>query len=143
MAKRITKARCSICRKRGRETFLYMDRQFVFDVDRARQIVSDGRSPVQLDHDDVRFAVETCRVNRNHVPHVDPAIPGIISHVFYPQDGKMIQGHVFIDGHHRAARALDLDRPFFVHVLTEDESRQIVLESPSFAEPGRSNDQAA
>jgi hypothetical protein len=37
---------------------------------------------------------------------------------------------VFIDGHHRAARALQLDQPFFVHVLSEDESRQIVLRSP-------------
>jgi hypothetical protein len=143
MAKRITKARCSICRKRGRETFLYMDRQFVFDIDRARRIVSDGRKPVQLDEEDVRFAVKTSHVNRNHVPHVDPSIPGIISHVFYPQDGEIIQGHVFIDGHHRAARALDLNQPFFVHVLTEDESRQIVLESPAPAEPETSNDQAA
>ena len=107
-----------------------MRRRFIFDVDLARKIVSDGRSPVELDRDDLRFAVETCHVNRNHVPHVDPTIPGIVSHVFFPQDGEVVQGHVFIDGHHRAARALQLDRPFFVHVLTEDESRQIVLCSP-------------
>jgi len=130
MATRITKARCSICRKRGRETFHYMQQRFVFDIDRARKIIADGREPVELDQDDVRFAVETSRVNRNHVPHVDPKIPGIISHVFYPQDGEIVQGHVFIDGHHRAARALELNRPFFVHVLSEDESRQILVHSP-------------
>jgi hypothetical protein len=61
---------------------------------------------------------------------VDPSIPGIISHVFYPQDGGIVQGHVFIDGHHRAARALQLNRPFFVHVLSEEESRQILLHGP-------------
>ena len=130
MAKRITKARCSTCRKRGRESFLYMRRRFVFDVDLARKIVSDGRVPVELDPDDVRFAVEQCHVNRNHVPHVDPTIPGIVCHVFYPQDGEIVQGHVFIDGHHRAARALQRNQPFYVHVLTESESRQIVLRSP-------------
>jgi hypothetical protein len=130
MATRKTKARCSICRKRGRETFLYMRRRFIFDIDLARKIVSDGREPVELDQDDVRFAVDSCRVNQNHVPHVDSTIPGIISHVFYPQDGQIVQGHVFIDGHHRAARSLQLNQPFFVHVLTEDESRQIVIRSP-------------
>jgi len=131
MAKRITRSRCSICRKQdGKETFWYMRRRFIFDVDLARKIVSDGRSPVELDPDDVRFAVQHCHVNQNHVPHVDPTIPGIISHVFYPQDGEIIQGHVFIDGHHRAARALQLNQPFYVHVLTESESRQIVLRSP-------------
>jgi hypothetical protein len=139
MARRITKARCSICRKRGRETYLYMRRQFVFDIDLARKIISDGRSPVELDHDDVRFAVESCRVNRNHVPHVDPTIPGIISHVFYPEEGQIVRGHVFIDGHHRAARALDLDRPFFVHVLTENESRQILIHSPELNEAVATN----
>jgi len=130
MAKRITKARCSICRKHGREKFFYMRRRFIFDVDLARKIVSDGRSPMELDRDDLRFAVETCHVNRNHVPHVDPTIPGIVSYVFFPQDDEIVQGHVFIDGHHRAARALQLDQPFFVHVLTEAESQQIVLRSP-------------
>src|SRR5438067_7756102 len=72
MARRITKTRCSICRKHGREKFFYMRRRFIFDVDLARKIVSDGRSPMELDRDDLRFAVETCHVNRNHVPHVDP-----------------------------------------------------------------------
>ena len=134
MAKRITKARCSICRKHGREKFLYMRRRFIFDVDLARKIVSDGRSPVELDVDDVRFAVETCEVNRNHVPHVNPTIPGIVSHVFFPQDGKIVQGHVFIDGHHRAARALQLNQPFFVYVLNESESQEIVLRSPQAIE---------
>jgi hypothetical protein len=107
-----------------------MRRRFIFDVDLARKIVSDGRSPVELDRDDMRFSLEKCEVNHNHVPHVDPTIPGIISHVFFPQDGEIVQGHVFIDGHHRAARALQLNQPFFVHVLTEAESRQIVLRSP-------------
>jgi len=134
MARRITKARCSICRKHGRETFLYMRRRFIFDVDLARKIVSDGRSPVELDPDDVRFAVDSCEVNRNHISHVDPTIPGIVSHVFFPQDGEMVQGHVFIDGHHRAARALQLNQPFLVHVLSESESRQIVLRSPELVD---------
>ena len=107
-----------------------MRRRFIFDVDLARRIVSDGRSPVELDRDDMQFSLERCEVNFNHVPHVDPTIPGIVSHVFFPQDGEIIQGHVFIDGHHRAARALQLNQPFFVHVLSEEESRRIVLRSP-------------
>jgi hypothetical protein len=110
-----------------------MRRRFIFDVDLARKIVSDGRNPMELDRDDLRFSLERCEVNQNHVPHVDPTIPGIVSHVFFPQDGEIVQGHVFIDGHHRAARALQLEQPFFVHVLSEDESRQIVLRSPELA----------
>ena len=116
-----------------------MRRRFIFDIDQARKIVSDGREPVELDQDDIRFAVDSCRVNRNHVPHVDSTIPGIISHVFYPQDGQIVQGHVFIDGHHRAARALELNQPFFVHVLTENESRQILIRSPEPNEAAAAN----
>jgi len=133
MAKRITKARCSICRKRGAEKFYYMRRKFIFDVDLARKIVSDGRIAMELDLDDVSFAVDQCYVNWNHVPHVNPNIPGIVCHVFYPQDGQWIRGHVFIDGHHRAARALQLKQPFLVRVLDEEESRRILLRSPELS----------
>jgi hypothetical protein len=108
-----------------------MRRTFIFDVDQARAITGDGREPVELDPDDVQYAVAKCEVDETHVPHVDPSIPGIVSHVYYPApDGQILHGHVMIDGHHRAARSLQLGRPFLVYLLTESESKRIVLRRP-------------
>ena len=132
--KRASTRSCAKCNFRGKETFWYMQHRYLFDVDHARQLVADGREAVELEPDDVRFSVKTSTLYRHHVPHVVPTIPGIISYIYFPNDdGEIIRGHVLIDGHHRAARCLDLRRPFHVHLLTEDESRAILLRSPELA----------
>lgn len=125
---------CPHCRG-GSESFRYMQNIFRFDVDKARQLVSDGREPVELEPDDVRFSVDTSRIYPQHVQHVNPEYPGIIAHIWYPeQDGNVLHGHVLIDGHHRAARCLELERPYFVHLLSEQESREVLLEGPNIEE---------
>jgi len=129
------KTSCPHCRG-GAETFRYMKRNYLFDVDQARKLVQDGREPVELDDDDVRHSVDISRIYPEHLPHVDTRYPGIIAHLWYQQpDGEVLHGHLLIDGHHRAARCLELKQPFFVHVLSEDESRTIQLKAPAIREP--------
>lgn len=125
---------CPHCRG-GSETFRYMQNIFRFDVDKARQLTSDGREPVELEPDDVEFSVDNSRIYPQHVKHVNPDFPGIIAHIWYPEaDGNILHGHVLIDGHHRAARCLELGRPFMVHLLSEEESREVLLDGPNIEE---------
>src|SRR5438105_15346898 len=91
---------CRRCR-RGREVYLYLDRTYEFDVDRARQLVADGREPVELEDDSVRASVEHSDIDDEHVDHVDTTHPGIIAHLFYRTiDGEEVQAHLLIDGNH-------------------------------------------
>lgn len=119
----------------GEETFRYMKNIYQFDIDHARKIVNDGRVPIELEPDDVEFSVDTSRIYPEHVNHVNPAYPGIIAHIWYPEpDGTVLHGHVLIDGHHRAARCLRDKLPYRVHILTEDESRSVLLNGPDIDE---------
>ena len=119
---------CAKCQSKGRETFWYMRHRYLFDIDLARRIVSSGHQRVQLYPRDLRLEVKSSELDEAHVPHVDPTIPGIISHIYFPEaDGTEVHGHLLIDGHHRAARALQLKQPFFAYILTEAESREVLL----------------
>ena len=127
---------CPRCRG-GQEVYLYMRNQFEFNVERARGIVKDGREPVEVDDESVQTAIERSEIFEQHIHHVNPSIPGIISHVFYRTEaGEMITAQLLIDGHHRAARCLRDELPFFAYLLTEEESRAILVRSPD--KPGRS-----
>lgn len=122
--------RCPHCGN-GAETFRYMDRLWKFDIDLVRQITQDGREPVELEPDDVKFSVDVCRIYPQHVKHVNPKYPGTIAHIWYPEpDGNVAHGHLLIDGHHRAARCLELECPYYVYILTEEESRAVMIDGP-------------
>ena len=122
---------CRRCRNRGREVYLYLDRAYEFDVDRAREIVADGREPVELEDECVRQSVAHSDIDDEHVDHVDTSRPGIIAHLFYRTiDGEEVQAHLLIDGNHRAARCLKEQRPYYAYLLSEDESRSIIIRSP-------------
>src|SRR5206468_4322092 len=83
------------------------------------------------DPDSVRSSIEQSQVCEEHVAHVDPAEPGLIAHVWCQAgDDAEIHGHILIDGNHRAARSLRENRPFFAYVLSEEESRAILLPNP-------------
>lgn len=124
------KESCPHCRG-GAETFRYMGNVYRFDIDLARQIINDGREKIELEPDDVRFSVDSSRIYEQHLEHVDTQYPGIIAHIWYPEpDGTILQGHVLIDGHHRAARCLQLGIPYYVQILSEEESRVVLLEGP-------------
>ncbi len=121
---------CPNC-KDGPESYRMLFDQFKFDVDLARKLVADGRESVELEPDDVKYAVEWSHICQQHVAHVDVRFPGIVAHYWYPEeDGTLLHGTVLIDGHHRAARTLELNVPFFVHVLTEEESHRVTVRAP-------------
>lgn len=125
-----SKKKCPHCSS-GPETFRFMQDIFNFDVDLAREIVNDGREPTELDHDDVEYSVDICRIYPEHVKHVNPEYPGIVAHYWYPEpDGTVLHGHVVIDGHHRAARCLKDGLPYRVHILSEEESRLVMITGP-------------
>jgi hypothetical protein len=128
------RADCPHCR-RGPETYWYMKHRYLFDVDLARQLVQDGREPVEVDEASVKQSVAWTVIYPEHIRHVNTKYPGIITHVWFPlESGERVHGHLLIDGNHRAARCLEEGIPFFAHVLTEEESLQIVLKSPEMAD---------
>jgi hypothetical protein len=112
------------------EVYWYMG-LYEFDVDLARELVQDGRESVEVDDESVRESVNGSEINKSHVARVDPTIPGIIAHVRYQTDeGRVFNGHVLIDGHHRAARCLADKRPFEAYILTPEESEEILTRRP-------------
>ncbi len=97
----------------------------------TRALVQDGREPVELDDESVRASVHYSEIDAEHVLHVNTAYPGIIAHIFYrTADGDEVQAHLLIDGNHRAARCLQENQPYFAYLLSEEESRAIVIRSP-------------
>lgn len=127
---RKSRSECKHCRT-GEEVFRYMQRRYVFDIDTARALVDDGREAVEVEPADVRYAVETSRIYEEHLAHVNTKYPGIIAYVHYiTEEGELVTAHLLIDGHHRAARCLQLGKPFFAYVLTEEESLDILHRSP-------------
>ena len=60
------------------ETFRYMSGAYVFDVTRAIAFVQDGREPVELDEDDVRFSLKRVSIDKKYLPKVDTSRPGIV-----------------------------------------------------------------
>ena len=124
-------ADCPRCTGTGRESFYCYDDRIKYDVDRAWGLVGDGRAPVELEPEDVDWSVRVAHIDAPHVDHVDPSIPGLIAHSWLTlDDGEVARGHVLIDGHHRAARCLRDGRPFFVYVLSEEESDSVLLRHP-------------
>jgi glutamate-1-semialdehyde 2,1-aminomutase len=124
----VARDNCPRCRG-GPETFYYLGGQYLYDVDRARELVQDGRETVEVDEDTLRESIEESELDECHLDHVDPQVPGIIAHIFYDQAGETIQGHVLIDGHHRGARCLRDGLPFLAYLLDETESRAVLIRS--------------
>jgi hypothetical protein len=122
---------CRICRLHGSETFNFLKRQFVFDVDKARRITQDGRKPVVLDRSDVLHAVDTARIYIEHVPHVRLKHPGIVVRLRCTgADGSIMEGDLLIDGHHRAAKCLQLGVPYRAYLLTVEETDAVLKKRP-------------
>lgn len=127
---------CSRCTRSGGESFWCLRNRYIFDIDMARKFAASGHEKVELEPADVEYSVGRCEINQRHLAHVDETIPGIVAHLFYPdEDGTIVHGHRLIDGHHRAARCLQLGIPFYVIVLSEEESTRILMKSPKGARP--------
>lgn len=123
--------KCPHCQA-GPEYYRMIYNLYKFDVDLARSLVADGRESLEMDEEDVTHALEWAEIYPQHLDHVNLKYPGIVAHYWYPEDdGSLLQGQVLIDGHHRAAKAQQLGIPYFIQLLTEEESRQVTLRSPT------------
>lgn len=128
-------APCKRCGQ-GKQIFHYLDFLYVFDVDRALRLIADGREPVEVDEKSLMNSLVGSEIEECHLAHVDLSFPGLIAHVeFRTRGGELLSGHALIDGNHRAVRCLREKRPFFAHVLTEEESRSVLLQSPERLDP--------
>ena len=74
----------------------------VFDVEKAKQIVVDGRRPVLVPADALAQFLAASHCEEAHLPHVDPNSPGIL--------GQRFSGFFIVDGVHRATRCLHEQR---------------------------------
>jgi hypothetical protein len=60
--------------------------------------------------------------------------PGIVARVRYvKENGRIVKGDLLIDGNHRAARCLQLGRPYMVYLLTYDETDEVLTRRPDAA----------
>lgn len=124
------KKKCPQCQE-GPEYYRMFYDQYKFDVDLARELTSDGREAFLLEKDDVEHAVAWAHIHEPHLDHVDLTYPGIVAHYWYvTEEDEVLHGTVLIDGHHRAARALRDNVPFYVRVLSEEESKQVTMREP-------------
>jgi hypothetical protein len=110
---------CAICSQRklgGAEVYELKGPggSSVFDVEKAKQIVADGRRPVLVPPDALAPFLEASHYEETHLPHVDPDSPGIL--------GQRFSGLFILDGVHRAARCLHEQRDFHAYVLTQQET---------------------
>jgi len=121
---------CPQCQE-GPEYYRMFYDQYKFDVDKAREITSDDREAILLEKEDVEHAVKWAHIHEPHLDHVNMQYPGIVAHYWYVTEEKeVLHGTVLIDGHHRAARALRDNIPFYIRLLSEEESRAITLREP-------------
>jgi hypothetical protein len=114
----VTEEKCKRCewwkkaqepgvKRNERYTFLTL----VFDVDRAREIVADGRAAVVISPDSLHRNISAVQMDKTDEAH-------------------SYHGSVLIDGHHGGMRALREGRPFFVYILGQEESLEVILEAP-------------
>jgi len=86
----------------------------VINVEKARRIVADGRRATVLSEQTIKRLMTVTQHVPEHLPHVDPTQPGIILHRY--------GGLVLLDGIHRAVRAVQENRSFYVYTLSNHES---------------------
>lgn len=104
------------------EVYLFGDewrRGAVFNLDKAKLIVADGRRPVLVPEPQVmRFLArgDWCQM---HLNHVNPERPGI---AMSTSDGSLL-----LDGIHRAVRCVHERRTFYAYMLKQWEPRPCFL----------------
>ncbi len=127
---------CSRCNRNG-EAYRCFDRKYVFDIDLAREIVGDGRAKIELEPEDVQYSIDHSEINEGHLQHVNPEYPGIVAHLYFPDpdNGQIVHAHRLIDGHHRATVCQRRGEPFYVYILTEEESVRILMRTPDGSIP--------
>jgi hypothetical protein len=105
----------------GEEVYRLLALRFKIDV--ARKLCRD-HTPHCVERASLERWLEQVRIDPHHVQHLPTDLgPGI--EVTLPAGCGM----PIIDGNHRAARALAEDRDFFVYVLSESETLELLRRS--------------
>jgi hypothetical protein len=86
----------------------------LFDVEKAKQIVSNGRPAELLPPGTPALLLGVSHYEESHLAHVNPDSPGIL--------GQRFSGPFLLDGVHRAARCLQQGKDFHAFVLTQEET---------------------
>jgi hypothetical protein len=115
---------CSECQEKQLSPQVYTFERLgqptiAWSIELAIKICSDGRTPsaVLPEHLDAILSVN--ETNPAHLDHVDPNIPGIACLLDYGAETALL---LLIDGSHRAARCRRDSIPFFVYLLSAEES---------------------
>lgn len=115
----------------------------VYDVDRAREMVRDGRKVWEVDTntvagwvsytgDTVKFNVLANAVRPEHIDHVTDSVndPVIFAYAPKPREEGQKRAILPIDGNHRIARAIKYHQPVVYAVaLTEEETDSILTDN--------------
>ena len=117
--KKDQRSNCKICSQRelgGAEVYELQGPggSSLFDVEKAKQIVSDGRRAELLPADALAPILAASHYEEAHLAHVNPESPGIL--------GQRFSGFFLLDGVHRAARCLQQGKDFHAFVLTQEET---------------------
>jgi len=117
--KKDQRSNCKICSQRelgGAEVYELQGPggSSLFDVEKAKQIVSDGRRVELLPAGGLAPVLAASHYEEAHLAHVNPESPGIF--------GQRFSGFFLLDGVHRAARCLQQGKDFHAFVLTQEET---------------------
>ncbi len=117
---------CGICESRRRqetvEIYQFSDEvdTYIFQINKAKKIVEDGRIALPVSTEMLRCFIGMSEFDFNHLPHVDPACPGIFTRRF--------GAPVLLDGIHRAIRCFAEQQEFHAFELSYEESLECLLQ---------------
>ena len=115
---------CPICSQRrlgGGEIYLLPGDGgiSIFDVEKAKQIVSDGRTPRLMPGEILERLLQENSFELAHLRHVDLRRPGIV--------GQRSAGPFLLDGIHRGARAVRQNHNFYAFFINAEETQSCLL----------------
>lgn len=122
--KKDQRSNCRICSQRelgGAEVYELQGQggSSLFDVEKAKQIVSDGRRPELLPPGTLALLLGASHYEEAHLAHVNPDSPGILAQRF--------NGPFILDGVHRVVRCVQQGKDFHAFVLSQQETLSCLI----------------
>jgi hypothetical protein len=97
----------------------------LFNIDAAKKAVADGRilRTVEIDRAEMEHIASRNLIRAEYVAAADHTQPGIAAPMLV--DDEVI--YILIDGNHRCARAVQINAPFFAHILPVDAAIESII----------------
>ena len=118
--------RCAICESRREEATVEISQfsdevdTYIFRIDAAKEIVSDGRAALPVSPEMLRAFAGMNEFDLDHMLHVDLSRPGIFTRRF--------GAPILLDGTHRAIRCFAMHRQFRAFELSYEESVECLVQ---------------